>query len=33
MALGPSQPPFQRILDSIFRGKLAGAWSWPPTSV
>ena len=24
-ALGPSQPPAQGILDSVFRGKLAGA--------
>jgi len=25
MALGTSQPPVQRILDSVFRGKLARA--------
>jgi len=30
---GPSQPHVQGILDSIFRGKLARAWSWPLTSV
>jgi len=32
--LGPTQPPIQWLLVTLFLGgKVAGAWSWPLTSI
>jgi hypothetical protein len=30
-ALGPTQPPIQRVPSLFPRGKAAGVWHWPPT--
>ena len=31
-ALGPTQPPIQRVPE-ISRGNVAGVWRWPPTTI
>jgi hypothetical protein len=33
LALGPTLPPIQWYQGSFLRGEVAGAWTWPLTSI
>jgi len=33
LALGPTQLPAHWILEFFAKGKMAGAWCWPPTPI